>query len=66
MRRILWQQHKRKHLSSNNVKDVIERDTLRRIVGNLTLRSAPNIFKKKKKTLISVDVEEWVASTSDL
>jgi hypothetical protein len=61
-RRRLCLQHKKKHLPPNNVKVVIERDTLRRIVGNYTLRSVPNISrKKKKKALISVDVEEWVS-----
>jgi hypothetical protein len=49
MRRRLWQKHKKKHLPSNNVKDVIERDTLRRIVGNCTLRSTPNIFRKRRR-----------------
>jgi hypothetical protein len=59
MRRILWKKHKKKHLPSNNVMDLIKRDTLRRNVGNCTLVSAPNIFiKKKKKALISMDFEE--------
>jgi hypothetical protein len=51
MRRRLWKQHKKKHLPSNNVKDVIERDTLRRIVGNCTLRSAPNISKEEEESI---------------
>jgi hypothetical protein len=49
MRRRLWQQHKKKHLPRNNVEDVIERDTLKIIVGNYTLRSTPNISKKRRR-----------------
>jgi hypothetical protein len=51
MRRRLWQQHKKKHLPSNTVKDVIEGDTLRIIVGNCTLRRTPNIFIKKIRSI---------------
>jgi hypothetical protein len=54
MRRRLWQQHKKKHLPSNNVKDVIERDTLRRTVENCTLRNTPNIFRKKEEESIDI------------
>jgi len=62
----MWLPHKKKHLPPKNVKSMIERDTLRRIVGNYTLRSAPIIFRKrKKKSLISMDVEEWLDNTSD-
>jgi len=55
----LWIKHKKKHLPPNNVKAMIERDTLRRIVENYTLRSTLNISKKEKKNkaLIPVDVE---------
>jgi hypothetical protein len=49
MRIRLWQQHKKKHLPSNIVKDVIKRDTLKRTIGNCTLRRAPNIFRKKRR-----------------
>jgi hypothetical protein len=54
MRRRSWQQHKKKHLPSNNVKDVIERGTLRSIVGNCTLRNNPNIFQKKEEESIDI------------
>jgi hypothetical protein len=46
MRRISWNKEKKKHLPSNNVNDVVQRDTLRKTVGNFTLRSAPNICRK--------------------
>jgi hypothetical protein len=36
-------------LSPRNEKVVIERDTLRRIVGNYTLRSAPNISRRRRR-----------------
>jgi hypothetical protein len=49
MRRILRQQHEKKHLPHNNVEDVTERDTLKIIVGNYTLRSTPNISKKRRR-----------------
>jgi hypothetical protein len=66
MRIILWLQDNKKHITSRNVKDMIEKDTLRRTVGNCILRSAPNISRKrKKKALISVDVEDWVENTLD-
>jgi hypothetical protein len=63
MRRRSWKQHKKKHhihssypetlstkhLPPDNVKDVIERDTLRKTIGNYTLTSAPNISKRRKR-----------------
>jgi hypothetical protein len=49
MRRRLWMQHKKNHLLTKNVKAVTESDTLRRIVGNYTLRSTPNIFRKGRR-----------------
>jgi hypothetical protein len=49
MRRRLWKQQRKKPLLPSTAKVVIERDTLRRIVGNHTLRSTPNISKRRKR-----------------
>jgi hypothetical protein len=42
MRIISWKKQKKKYPSSKNVKDVIKKEKVRRIVGNCALRSTPN------------------------
>jgi hypothetical protein len=49
MRIMLWLYQKNKHLPPNRVRDFIERETLRKTIGNFALRRTPNISERRSR-----------------